>query len=501
MTTPPSDPSTDDAGLLRRLGYAQELNRRLGSFSNFALSFSIICILSGGVTSFHLGVCSVGGAAIGLGWPLMALLALAVAATMAQVASAFPTAGGLYYWSSLLGGRGWGWVTAWFNLAGLVTAVAAVNVGTWAFAVGFVGPLAGLDAATVAWLESPLPQVVAVGLITATQAGLNDRGIGLMARLSDLSGYLILAVAAVLTAAMLAFAPTLNPARLVTFTNFSGTAGGHVWPTTPEIARLFALGLLLPAYTLTGFDASAHVAEETRGASRAVPRGIVRSVAVSGLAGWVMLAAVIMAVPDLGALAAEGGHAFPWALRAVLPGPLAAVLGVGIVVAMYGCGLATLTSGSRMAFAFARDGGLPFSNAVRRVSARHQSPAIAVWSVAVAAWLFTVWTPIYATLTAVCTIFLYLSYVLPTALGALAYGRTWTRMGPWDLGRWYRPLAAVTVLGCAGLILVGMHPPNERSAWVVGGSLIALAAGWFGGERRRFAGPPQAREDCMIGDR
>ena len=117
------------------MGYSQELARRLGRFSNFALSLSIICILAGGVTSFHLGLCSVGGASIGLGWPLVVLFALAVAATMGQLASAFPTAGGLYHWAAILGGRGWGWVTAWFNLAGLVTVLAAINVGTYRFAM------------------------------------------------------------------------------------------------------------------------------------------------------------------------------------------------------------------------------------------------------------------------------------------------------------------------------------------------------------------------------
>src|SRR5450755_2801107 len=118
----------DDEKTLQSLGYTQELHRGMSAFSNFAISLSIICILSGGITSFHLGLCSVGGASIGLGWPLVSLLALALAATMGQLASAFPTAGGLYHWGSILGGRGWGWATAWFNLAGLVTALAAVNV-------------------------------------------------------------------------------------------------------------------------------------------------------------------------------------------------------------------------------------------------------------------------------------------------------------------------------------------------------------------------------------
>src|SRR5437870_8235314 len=126
----------DDEKTLQRLGYAQELSRRMSGFSNYAISLSIICILAGGITSFQVGFCSVGGAAIGLGWPLACCFSLVVAATMAQVASAFPTAGGLYHWASILGGRRWGWLTAWFNLIGLVTVLAAINAGAWDFVIG-----------------------------------------------------------------------------------------------------------------------------------------------------------------------------------------------------------------------------------------------------------------------------------------------------------------------------------------------------------------------------
>src|SRR5437588_13092323 len=157
--------SADDEQTLHRLGYAQELLRRMSGFSNYALSLSIICILAGGVTSFGQGVCSVGGASIGLGWPLVTLFALAVAATMGQVASAFPTAGGLYHWAAILGGRGWGWATAWFNLAGLVTVLAAINVGTFRFAMGAVDPTFNPETP-----ENLTLQLVVVALVTASQA-------------------------------------------------------------------------------------------------------------------------------------------------------------------------------------------------------------------------------------------------------------------------------------------------------------------------------------------
>ena len=134
----------EDVRTLHSMGYAQELLRRMSGFSNFAISFSIICILAGGITSFHLGMSSVGGAALGLGWPLGCVLSLCFALAMAQLASAFPTAGGLYHWASIVGGKGWGWVTAWFNLAGLITVLAAINVGAYQFTLS-----SGLPSASI----------------------------------------------------------------------------------------------------------------------------------------------------------------------------------------------------------------------------------------------------------------------------------------------------------------------------------------------------------------
>jgi hypothetical protein len=147
-----------------------------------------------------------------------------------------------------------------------------------------------------------------------------------------------------------------------------------------------------------------------------------------------------------------------------------------------------------MAYAFARDGGVPFANSVRWVCPRRRTPTIAIWSVSAAAVLFTLYTPVYSTITAVCTIFLYLSYVVPIVLGARAHGRTWTTMGPWNLGRLFRPLAWLSAAGCLALIAIGMQPPNERSIWVVGGTAAVLALVWIGGVRYRFPGPPHLLE-------
>ncbi|MBI4664380.1 MAG: amino acid permease [Verrucomicrobia bacterium] len=473
----------EDERLLLELGYRQELARRMSGFSNFAISLSIICILAGGITSFHVGLCSAGGASIGIGWPLVCLFSLTVAVTMGQVASAFPTAGGLYHWASILGGRACGWITAWFNLAGIVTALAAINAGTYDFATAAFGAAPPVGSAA-------LVKTVVVVLMTLSQGLLNHYGIHLTTRLTDLSGYLILIVATVLTVSLLAATPHFEWARLWTFSNFSGLPeSAPVFPKQDSLAWLFALGCLLPAYTITGFDASAHTSEETLGAARNVPTGIIRSVWVSGVFGWVMICALLLAMPDVREGVHKAGEVVPWTMKSVLPPWLTWALLCGIVVAQYLCGLAALTSASRMTYAFARDGGLPWSKGLKSVNPRTKSPSVAVWSSAICAALFTILVP-YTTIAAVCVIFLYISYVLPVVAGFFAYGRNWTRMGPWQLGFWYRPLAVVAALGCVFLIVIGMQPPNDQAVWIVGGAVLLLLMIWFGLERRRFKGPP-----------
>lgn len=472
-----------DDQVLRQLGYEPELARRMSGFSNFAISLSIICILAGGITSFHVGLGSVGGASLGVGWPLACLFSLAVAATMAQVASAFPTAGGLYHWASILGGRGCGWATAWFNLAGLITVLATVNAGTYDFALAALrlSPPSGSEGAF---------KLAAVVLMMLSQGLLNHFGIRWTTRLTDLSGWLILFLSAALAIALLGTTPSLEWSRLWTFGNYSGApVGGAGFPRQESVWWLFALGLMLPAYTITGFDASAHTAEETVGAAVNVPRGIVRSVWVSGLMGWGLVVALTLAMPSIPEGVAKGAEVVPWILRERLSGWVATGFLLGILLVQYLCGLAALTSASRMVFAFARDGGLPGAGWLRRVNSGSGSPACAVWASAVAGAAFTVLVP-YTTIAVVCTVFLYVSYVIPVAAGWWAWGRSWRVPGPWHLGAWFRPLAAVSVVGSLVLLVIGVQPPNDLSLRILGGSGVGMLVVWFLWERKRFRGPP-----------
>jgi len=476
-----------DVALLRSMGYAQELSRRMSGFSNFAISFSIICILAGGITSLQLGVSAVGGAAAGIVWPLGVGFALLVALCMAQVASAFPTAGGLYHWSSILGGKGWGWATAWFNLGGLIFVTAAVNVGAYGLFTSFIGPMIGIDPAHL----TAAHQIIGVAVITASQAVFNHFGIRLTTLLTDFSGYLIFAVALLLTAAMLVGAHGFEVGRLFRFVDYGGAAGGGVWPESRGLFTMTMLGLMWPIYTITGFDASAHTSEETVRAAENVPRGILRSVLLSGLFGWVMVTAFVVALPDVAEAAKQGANVFPWLMERVVPGAAGKVLWVGIVVANYLCGLACVTSTSRMMYAFARDGGLPVSRALRKVSPRYRTPIAAIWTTAALAVGSTLYTPAYSTLTTACVIFLYISYVMPTLAGFLAFGKTWTRMGPFDVGATvYKCVAVVSVVGVALVIWIGVQPPNDKALTVTLAAVALLLVSWWLGVRRIFRGPP-----------
>ena len=488
----------DDKRFLHKMGYAQELFRGMRTFQNFAISFSIICILSGGINSFGQGISSVGGASIGIGWPLAAILSLLFALAMGQIASAYPTAGGLYHWGSLLGGRFWGWITAWFNLIGLVTVLAAINVGTYLFLVGAFAPVLGIDAGALTPTDptaySIEVQSAVVALLTASQALFNHLGIRLTSRLTDLSGYIIFAGAVLLTLALLAWAPSLDLSRLWTFHNYSGDPGGGVWPQSNSMSYLFLLGLLLPAYTITGFDASAHTAEETIGASRSVPRGMIHAVAWSGLFGWAMLAAIILAAPDMDKAAGQGGNAFFWIMDQVVPKGAKLALYVIIAVSQFLCGLATVTSASRMIFAFARDGGLPASGSLRHVSPRYRTPVVATWTVAILSIGFTLYAPVYTTIAAVCVIFLYVSYLLPILAGLVSYRRSWTVMGPFDIGAAFPIVAVLCVAGTLVLLFIGTRPPNDQALTVTIGAVVLAVLVWFALERRRFAGPPIGSE-------
>jgi amino acid transporter len=489
----------EDVKVLHGMGYSQELARRMGGFQNFAISFSIICILAGGIGAYSVALGAAGGGSVGVGWVVGSVFALLVAAAMGQIASAYPTAGGLYHWSSILGGRAWGWATAWINLVGLLFVVSSVNYGAYLLLrdLVLVGVF-GMDPAGFTGVHL----IIAVAGITASQAILNYVGIRVTTILTDFSGYLILAVSVVLIAGLIIGSPApLEPSRLVRFHNYTGAPGAETWPATPSLFFAFVLGLLHVCYTITGFDASAHTAEETRDAQRAVPRGMLTAVFWSALFGWLLVAAVLLAMPDVAEGAKKGSGVFSYVLDASgMPRALKSALAIGIVLANYLCALAGMTSLSRMLYAFARDGGIPgASRLLRRVHPRHRTPGAAIWVGAVfcfiLGWVCGADASAYIVLASGCAVFLYVSYVMPIAAGILAEGKRWTKKGPFQLGAWSRPVGVLAVLGGGVLIFVGFQPPYQLVGKVFAGAVAVLAVTWFAVERSRFEGPPLSEAD------
>jgi amino acid transporter len=463
----------DDARLLSRLGYAQELLRAMGGFSSFALSFSIISVLTGVVSTYGVALRGGGGAGLGLGWPLVCAGTLFVAGAMAELASAFPTAGALYHWSALLGGAGWGWFTAMMNLVGQAAIVAAIDL---ACAKAIAGVL---DRDALAY-----PLFIA---ILVTHAALNVASVRLVAWLNDFSATVHVVGIAVIVGLLL----TLGRARPLGFlvdTGFTARADG-AYPLG------FANALLLGMWTMTGFDASAHASEETRDPARRAPWGIVSAVAVSAVVGYALVAALTLSVRDLAHAAAEDGAAL-YVLEAALGERAGRGAMLLAILAMWFCGLSSVTSAARTLYAFARDGGLPLVSAhVRRVSPRLRTPVVAtVLAVAGPLALVFVLAPfqaaVFDAVASLATTALYLSYGLPILLGAVARRRgLWRHKGPWNLGGAGPFVAWIAIGWCAAVLAVGSLPPNGLGGGIFAGAVVFLALLYFAAVRGRFRGP------------
>ena len=498
---------TEDEKVLHSMGYAQELQRRMGAFQNFAISFAIICIVAGGITAFPVALSAGGGMSLGVVWVIGSIFALLVAAAMGQVASSYPTAGGIYHWSSILGGRGFGWAAAWFNLLGLMFVVSSVNWGLFnLFRDLFLAQVVGADVTN--WVPSGefstgwWYQTVFIILVTAIQAYINHYQLRLTTVLTDWSGYIILATAVVLTLTMLAFAESWDFSRLFTFRNFTGEAGGNVWPAATVGFYILLIGLLHAVYTITGFDASAHTSEETHDAQKEVPKGMLRSVFWSFLFGYVMVCSFVLALPDqkdaagvvtqdgVAAGAAQGWNAFNWLIAQVaMPGWLRSLIIIGIVVSNFLCALAGLTSCSRMMYAFARDGGLPMSETLRRVDPHLRTPGPAIWVAGALAIVATLYGGAFLVLSTGCAVFLYLSYLMPIAAALRSEtAGNWKNKGPFNLAGASVPIAVIAIIGCAVLIFVGVQPPQEKVGYLIVLMLLAMIGFWQSMEGRMPVG-------------
>ncbi|HYR28589.1 MAG TPA: amino acid permease [Thermoanaerobaculia bacterium] len=485
----------DDESYLRSLGYGQQLFREMGGFSNFAISFSIISILTGAVLLYGYGLKFAGPVVNSIGWPVVSLFTLAVAASMAEIASAYPTAGGLYFWAQKLGGPRWAWLTAWLNMIGQVTITAGINIAAAIYLIGAATRIFGFTGDYTNWYF----QVAVMVAIMIPQVLINIYGIRLTARLNDISVWwhiggvaLIVLLLAVWGAHhnpvsfLFSFAPTVDAYEASkTLAVADAQTASPLFAMFPALADLyraapvglmFILALLQAQWTYTGYDASAHVAEETKMARLNSAWGIFLSVAVSAVVGYVMLMVLTWCIPN-GDVAATAADPYPvlYIVSRNLTPVLSNIIAIIIGGAMWLCGLASVTSMGRMWYAFARDDGMPGSKYLKRVSA-NGTPVWAIVVTCVLAVLVCVYAAAFYVVTSISTITLYLAYVIPIFLNFRR--RLDPSLTPWSLGRFGPAINFVAIVWCVFIALVFVLPPNELVLWtmVALGGALAIAA-------------------------
>jgi len=481
-----------DTRKLHELGYAQELRRRMGAFSNFAVSFTIISILSGCLTAYGIAMTNGGPVDMTWGWLFVGLMTTIVGLGMAEVCSAYPTAGGLYYWSARLAKRNkaaWSWYCGWFNLLGQVAVTAGIDFGFALFFNAFLN-------LTTGWAATPGHTVIIYAGILIVHAALNIFGVRVVAFLSDVSVWWHLLGVLVIVISLLVI-PAHHASTSFVFTDLVNETGYH------NSFYVFMIGLLLAQYTFTGYDASAHMTEETHNAAIAGPKGIVNSILVSLVAGFILLVGLTYAIFDKAeyakVLASPTGvpPVQIW-IDAISRHGGEYLLVVAMVAQAY-CGMASVTANSRMIYAFSRDGAIPGSKFWHHINPRTRTPSRSIYFAVVFAFLLGLpflWSAVaYGAVISIAVIGLYIAYVIPTFLRRLA-GDTFER-GPWHLGKWS------PIIGWVGIIWVGIItvlfvlPTASPITWhnfnytpiAVGVVFLYATIFWFVSARKWFTGP------------
>lgn len=341
---------------LRAFGYEPKLARNMGGFSAFAVSFSLISVLTGIFANFNFGYREAGEGTLWT-WTLVAAGQYLVAIVMARLAVRFPIAGYGYQWAARLMGTGYGFFIGWFLLLQFVT--------------GFPGICQTL-AATLASMTGGGGEEAVRSMTVAVIIGISAihlAGIRWAARINDLGVY----------------AEIAGVAGLLVLLAGAWLMSGKAQPViaAPEAGGLSGLArsLLLGAFCLTGFEAAADLAEETRDPVRQVPRAVMTSHVSAALSGLTMIALLLLCARNIPGLAT---HPDPLSLiiQTALGPRLAAFLGWVVLLSVLACGVASMATASRLVFSLARDNVLPFSPSLARVTARTHTPRNAIFLVA-----------------------------------------------------------------------------------------------------------------------
>lgn len=504
----------DDERRLAELGYKQELSRSWSAFSNFAISFSIISILAGCFTTFAQAWNNGGPVAISLGWPLISAFILIIGFCMSELASAFPTSGGIYWWASKLGGAKAGYYTGWLNLIGLVAVTASVGYGAATFLNIVLGALSPDYATSFMGGDYIKQQFALFVIIMVLITVINIFSSHLLAVINNISVWWHVFGAAIVVAILL-FVPDQHQSFKWMFTeriNNSGFSDNAYW------IYVLPLGFLLTQYTITGFDASAHLSEETQQAHMSAARGIWQSIWYSAIGGYVLLLSFLYVATKTDVINSFDPKVNPYGGGSIIA-VLWTALGDGIwfkllmIITTSGqlfCVTACLTSCSRMMFAFSRDGAVPGSKHWRKVDAnRTPRNAVLISSfIGVLITLPALWksptgapTAFYAVVS-VCVIGLYLAFMIPIFLRWKAGDNF--KVGEWNNGSKYKwmnlvataEIAVISVYFILPFAPAGV-PGNKDFTWtavnyapiLTGSALIFLWIWWHLSVKKWFKGP------------
>ena len=452
-------PLSDDERRLAELGYRQDLKRGWSAFSNFAISF----------TTFSQAWLNGGPVAITIGWPVISIFVLMVGFSMAELASAYPTAGGIYYWAYKLGGVRWAWFTGWFNLIGLIAIVASVDYACATFLnalLGLYGVHFILNFSTTS-IQSSLDHTFALfALILFLHGSFNVFSSQLVSLFNRVSVWWHVLGVAVIVVLLIAV-PSHHQSFAFAFgkrLNLDGFSHSMYW------FYVLPVGFLLTMYTFTGYDASAHLSEETQGASDAAAKGVWRSIFYSAIVGWIVLLALVFAATHVKAINLAGGTAQSVIETSLTSAAAKAVILISFVGQFF-CGLGCVTAASRMNYAFSRDGAVPGHRFWRRLNAK-RTPTWSVLFVTVAALVITLpaikgdkaGTPVaFYAVTQLTTIGLYLAYTIPIFLRRRMGDRF--EPGSWTLGRKYRWINLIAIVWVALNVIIFSLPSSPAGVW------------------------------------
>jgi amino acid transporter len=502
----------EDERLLAKLGYKQELMRSWSGFSNFAISFSIISILAGCFTSFGLGWNNGGPAAIAWGWPIVSVFILIIGLCLSELVSAYPTSGGIYWWASKLGGAKAGYYTGWLNLIGLIAILASVAYGCATFLD------LTLSTFSHGWLAgySLKRTFLLFVIILVAAAIINIFSSHLLAVINNVSVWWHVAGAATVVLILVVvpqhhasfadvFAKTINNTGM-----FGGEKG---WGF---LLFVLPISAILTQYTITGYDASAHLSEETKSAANAAAKGIWQSIFYSAVGGWILLLSFLFAVQNADSVSAKGGGVATIFSQAMDSTWVVIVLFIS-TAGQFFCTTACQTSASRMLFAFSRDRAVPGHRMWSRVSS-NKVPANGVIVTAAVAAIITLPALVTVNITvngeqvpspvaffavvSIGVVGLYLCFAVPI------YCR-WKvgdgfDQGSWNLRRHWKWMAPIAIAEIIITSIIALFPySNAGMPWdpafefkyvnytpiLVGGTLLTLWAYWHLSVKKWFTGP------------